>query len=191
MRFHTRLIERVLTSPTGGFAPATPDEPTVYGARRPGFPLRAASPEAVQRWIAAMRAAGVRRVVCLLPPPQLTGYDGLLERYGEAFGAGAVCWAPIADFHLAEPTTLIGQILPALFAADAAGERVVVHCSAGIGRTGHVLAAWLVSARGMTNEAAIAAVRRSGRNAREAGDPGLDALLDACRAAFAPERPQG
>lgn len=177
-----RRIERILTAPTGGFGPAMPGERTVYGARRPGFPLPQPSPASVRSWIAAVQEAGIRRVVCLLPPRQLAGYDGLLDVYRDAFGVEAVCWAPIADFQLADPATLIGTILPFLFAADALGERVVVHCSGGIGRTGHVLAAWLVSARGMTNADAIAAVRRTGRNPREARNPDLDALLDACRA---------
>ncbi|MEW6495955.1 MAG: protein phosphatase, partial [Cyanobacteriota bacterium] len=75
--------------------------------------------------------------------------------------------------------------------------KVVVHCSGGIGRTGHVLAAWLASARGFSNNAAIAAVRKTGRNPYEAAiaavlrarNPfqivaALDALLNDCRQSF-------
>jgi Predicted protein-tyrosine phosphatase len=47
-----------------------------------------------------------------------------------------------------------------LESANSKGERVVVHCSGGIGRTGQVLAAWLVSARGLSNKQAIAAVKK-------------------------------
>jgi protein-tyrosine phosphatase len=36
------------------------------------------------------------------------------------------------------------------------------------GRTGHILAVWLVSVRGLSNQAAIAAVKRTGRNPYEA-----------------------
>ncbi|GAB4443830.1 MAG: hypothetical protein OHK0015_44410 [Chloroflexi bacterium OHK40] len=175
-------LERMLTSPTKGFGPAVPGERTVYGARRPGFPLPRPSPAIVSSWILAVQAAEIRWVLCLLPPRQLRGYDGLLDAYRNVFGAEAVCWAPIADFQLADQATLTGTILPFLFAADGRGERVVVHCSGGIGRTGHVLAAWLVSARGLSNADAIEAVRRTGRNPREACDRNLDALLDACRA---------
>jgi hypothetical protein len=185
MALLSRLVERLLPPPMRGFDPAAAGEPLVFGARRPGFPLPSPSHAVVDRWVAAMQAAGVRRVVCLLPPRQLDRYDRLLDTYRAAFGPDAVCWAPIDDFHLADQPTLLNQLLPYLFAAQAARERVVVHCSGGVGRTGHVLAAWLVSARGLSNADAIAAVQRTGRNPRESRDPGLDALLDACRARFA------
>ena len=84
--------------------------------------------------------------------------------------------------------------VPFLAAADQLGEKVVVHCSGGIGRTGQVLAAWLVSGRGLSNSAAIAATRRTGRNPYEAAIAALvkgrnpwkvvgelNALLDDCR----------
>ena len=86
------------------------------------------------------------------------------------------------DFTLVDLPTLSEVILPFLAETERQRQRAVVHCSAGIGRTGHVLAAWLVAARGMTNGQAIAAVRATGRNPQEARDPRLGALLDACRA---------
>jgi protein-tyrosine phosphatase len=79
-----------------------------------------------------------------------------------------VCWAPIEDFHFADPTLLLQQILPFLAAANQNQEKVVVHCSGGIGRTGHVLAAWLIAGRGFARKAAIAAVKQTGRNPYEA-----------------------
>jgi hypothetical protein len=47
-----------------------------------------------------------------------------------------------------------------------------------------VLAAWLVVRYALSNAQAIAAVRCSGRNARESRDPRLDGLLDTCRQIF-------
>ena len=132
-----------------------------------------------------MRAQGITRVVCLLPPRQLAAYDDLLGTYRQQFGEHNVLWAPIADFHLAEERQLIEQILPFFAEAAQRQQKTVVHCSAGIGRTGHVLAAWLVSHRGMSNEEAIAAVKRQGRNAHESRDNTLSLLLDRCRAAYA------
>lgn len=48
--------------------------------------------------------------------------------------------------------------MSALKAAKAAGQKVVVHCWGGGGRTGLVLAAWLVQDRGLTAEDAADAV---------------------------------
>ncbi|HEY7984007.1 MAG TPA: dual specificity protein phosphatase family protein [Ktedonobacterales bacterium] len=132
-------------------------------------------------WLAFMRARGVRRVVCLLTPDQLSYYDDLLGQYRAQFGAERVRCAPIPDLYLADLPMLTDGILPFLAEADQTGEPVVVHCSAGIGRTGHVLAAWLAAGRGYSNAAAIAAVARGGRDAQESGDAELGALLDACR----------
>jgi Dual specificity phosphatase, catalytic domain len=63
---------------------------------------------------------------------------------------------------------LTQQILPFLADANQKGEKVVVHCYGGSGRTGHVLAAWLVYARGLSNQAAVEAVKQTGRNPYEA-----------------------
>lgn len=164
-----------------GFGPAAETEPTVFGAPRPGYPLHRVPPAPVAAWLAFMGAQQVRRVVCLLTPEQLAYYDDLPGCYRAHFGVERVRCAPIPDLYLADEATLTEGILPFLRDADRQGERTVVHCSAGIGRTGHVLAAWLVAGRGYSNQDAIAAVARSGRDARESGDPELDALLDACR----------
>jgi protein-tyrosine phosphatase len=178
------LIHR-LSHPARGFAPARIGEPTVFGARRPGFPFPVVSSTVVDLWIQFMQSQQIARVVCLLPQRQLARYTHLLDAYIRNFGTSNVCWAPIEDFKLADATALIDVILPFLAATDQHQERVVVHCSGGVGRTGHVLAAWLVSFRGMSNEQAIQAVRQTGRNPRESGDPRLDELLDRCRNVFA------
>lgn len=170
-----------LTNPARGFGAAAPNESIVYGARRPGFPFPSVATRTVTAWIDFMQAQQIAHVVCLLPLRQLTGYDDLLHTYRQRFGSSNVCWSPIDDFQLAEVTALTQVILPFLARAAQQQERVVVHCSGGIGRTGHVLAAWLVSFRGLSNEAAIETVRKMGRNPRESGSPRLDTLLDACR----------
>lgn len=166
------------------FGPASPDERMVFGARRPGH-----TRSQVQDWLAFMKGSGIQRVCCLLSQEQLDAYDNLLEAYRQAFGEERVCWAPIEDFHLADSDTLTGKILPFLLDADRAQERVVVHCAGGLGRTGHVLAAWLVCGRGFSVEEALAEVRKMGREPREAVECGkatedeLHALLRACRSA--------
>ncbi|MBD3885765.1 dual specificity protein phosphatase family protein [Phormidium tenue FACHB-886] len=170
------------------FAAASENEPTVFGSARPGY-----SDEQVSKWVEFMQNQDIKHVCCLLPETQLTRYSDLLEVYRQTFGISQVCWAPIEDFQFVRPEVLIHQILPFLVRADQCNQKVVVHCSGGIGRTGHVLAAWLIAGRGFTQQAAIAAVKQTGKNPYEAiiaapfkgRNPWkvaaeLNTLLDAC-----------
>jgi protein-tyrosine phosphatase len=143
-------------------APASVIEPIVFGAARPGYRI-----EEIERWIKFMQTVKIEYVCCLLSPSQLKSYPNLLEIYKQKFGVNRVCWAPIEDFQLADRQVLTQQILPFLSIANQNNARVVVHCSGGIGRTGHVLAAWLVAGRGLSNHAAITAVRKMGKNPYE------------------------
>ena len=145
------------------FAAASADESIIFGATCPGH-----SKGQVSQWIEFMSDRDIRRVCCLLTENQLDRYDNLLGSYRQAFGSERVCWAPIEDFSLVTPEILIDQILPFLAIADQQQKKVVVHCSGGIGRTGHILAAWLVAGRGFTRELAISAVQQTGRNPYEA-----------------------
>ncbi|MEG4535338.1 dual specificity protein phosphatase family protein [Microcoleus sp. D2_18a_D3] len=173
------------------FAAASENELIVFGAARPGY--RDAE---LARWIEFMQGHNIKQVCCLLDQTQLIRYSDLLGTYRKIFGCDRVCWAPIADFELVDRDILIDRILPFLESADSKGERVVVHCSGGIGRTGQVLAAWLVSGRGLSNKQAIAAVKKTGRNPYEAAIAAclkgrnpwlvveeLNAILDDCRLA--------
>jgi protein-tyrosine phosphatase len=145
------------------FAPAWKHETIVFGAARPGY-----SHKQVEDWIKFMKSQDIKRVCCLLTEKQLANYQHLLDTYQQEFGQQQVCWTPIEDFHLSDLETLTQKILPFLLAAQQQNQKVVVHCSGGIGRTGHILAAWLVSVRGFSNKDAISAVRRTGRNPYEA-----------------------
>jgi protein-tyrosine phosphatase len=145
------------------FAAAAANEPIVFGSARPGY-----TDEQVNEWIEFMQDQNIKRVCCLLPETQLTHYSNLLAIYRQTFGIDRVCWSPIEDFYLVKPEVFIHQILPFLRMANQCNEKVVVHCSGGIGRTGHILAAWLIAERGFSNEAAIAAVKQSGKNPYEA-----------------------
>ena len=145
------------------FAAASEHEPTVFGAARPGY-----NDAGVSQWIEWIKHQGIQRVCCLLASAQLKRYTNLLGDYRQNFGSDRVCWAPIEDFQLVERKVLVHQILPFLSTADRLQEKVVVHCSGGIGRTGQVLAAWLVCSRGFSVQGAIATVKRTGRNPYEA-----------------------
>jgi protein-tyrosine phosphatase len=172
------------------FSAASQSEPIVFGAAKPaGY-----SNENVAQWVEFMQREGIARVCCLLSAVQVKRYSALLKTYQAAFGHERVCWSPIEDFQLVSSDALMHKILLFLATADHHQEKTVVHCSGGVGRTGHVLAAWLVSGRGLSNQAAISAVRQMRRNPYEAVIVAplmgrlpwvvvaeLHALLDRCR----------
>jgi protein-tyrosine phosphatase len=136
----------------------------VYGAQRPGYPAQAIDATPVSAWISFMQRNGVYRVCCLLALKQLAYYRlDLLGTYREVFGESNVCHAAIEDYHLCDAVKLEDDILPFLLQSNQARIPVVVHGSGGSGRTGHVLAAWLVRHRGLSVDDALAAVVSTGR----------------------------
>ena len=143
------------------FGPAADGERFVFGSGRPGYRGQLVPEDEVEAWLDAMEERKIRRVVCLLDETQLTYYgslvEGLIARYREFFGSERVLHVPVRDFALITPGGLI-EVLAFLDAAVAADERVVVHCSGGSGRTGQVLAGWLVHSRGLGGAAALDAV---------------------------------
>lgn len=164
-----------------GFCAAFEKEKIVFGAQRLGYPLKNVEEDLVREWIDFMKNNGIRCVVCLLPQEQLEYYTSpLLDIYEEEFGRENVLWAPVEDFHLCDKESL-RKILHFLKDADDKEEKVVVHCSGGLGRTGHVLAAWLIFGRGFSIEDALSTVERTGRDPYEAvrcGNAEEDDLLD-------------
>ena len=144
------------------FAAASENETIVYGSAKPAY-----SDEKVLQWFEFILSQNIKRICCLLAPRQLNNYSNLIELYQKEFGLKQVCWAPIEDFNLVDKQLLIHEILPFLLISDCQNEKVVVHCSAGIGRTGQVLAAWLVYGRGFSNQEAISKVMRMKRNPYE------------------------
>lgn len=171
------------------FGPASPIEQIVFGAERPGYDSKYVALAEVQEWIAFMKQQGMKRICCLLPENQLKYYDdiNLLKLYCKEFGQDNICWADIEDFHLCDIDNLKEIIIPFLKESGIKGEKVVVHCSGGSGRTGHVLAAWLVYRHGFSINQALLTVKKMGRNPCEAVDcesatkDELCALLEACK----------
>ncbi|MEM3922023.1 MAG: dual specificity protein phosphatase family protein, partial [Nitrososphaerota archaeon] len=52
------------------------------------------------------------------------------------------------------------EIVDRVLALVSGGRRLLIHCAAGLGRTGTVLAAYLVASKGVSGEEAIKAVRK-------------------------------
>lgn len=145
------------------FSPACENESILFGAGKPGY-----SDKQISDWIDFMKHQEIKQICCLLDEKQLARYSNLLGRYQQEFGCDRICWTPIQDFQLCELEMLTQKILPFLIEAERLEEKVLVHCSGGFGRTGQILAAWLVSRRGLSNRDAIAAVKKMGRNPYEA-----------------------
>ncbi len=105
-------------------------------------------PQDVARRLGALLAAGFDAFIDLTEPGELPPYELYLP--------GHVRYArkPIPDHGVPDPPARMAEILAELDAALAQGRRVYVHCRAGIGRTGTVIACHL-AARGLDGEAAI------------------------------------
>lgn len=151
------------TSALFNFAPASPLDDIVHGSCRPGVGrVQSVPPESVEQWVSFMKQQQVSRVLVLLHADQLAYYrEDLLAHYRREFCE--VTWAPIPDFALPEPGVL-KTALAALGRAQTAREKIVVHCSAGMGRTGIVLAAWLITRHGVGAMEAAAMVVDHGRS---------------------------
>lgn len=154
------------------FSRAAPQEDVVYGACSPGWHSAVDRETAVDQWVETMRRHGIERVCCLMSGRQLGGSDSNLDLYRRAFGEANVLHAPVPDRHLVDPDRFSEEILPFLSDADSRNEPVVVHCLSGLGRTGQVLAAWLVAGRGYTPLEALETVRTTGRNPMDSVERG-------------------
>lgn len=150
------------------FAPARPGETIVHGACKPGY-----GNGQVERWLSFMKERGIGRVLCLLSQSQLEDYETpLIDSYRRFFGPGNTLWNPVQDFNLIPTSDMNGHIMPFLKESEALGIPVVVHCYAGMGRTGIVLAAWLSRARGLSPSDALQAVTAAGRKPMEVVEAG-------------------
>ncbi len=124
-------------------------------------------------FLASARAAGLTQVLCLTPRDELAR---LSPAYDAAIRAGDLPFAwrllPMADHALSADAQHYAEGIDALAIAVEAGAVVLLHCAAGIGRTG-TTAACLLKRLGLSTEAARQRVRQAGSSPESARQSGL------------------
>jgi len=117
--------------------------------------------------------AGLALVVCLTPRDELAE---LSPRYHSAVAQGAVAFrwmhVPMRNFGVPEDGAAFRRDVHGIAAALRHGDSVLLHCAAGIGRTGSA-AACVLKALGATTEEALERVRAAGSNPQNATQSGL------------------
>ena len=102
------------------------------------------------------------RVVCLAPLAEVKTKSPL---YAQAIEAARPSWKqemfPVADYGIPEDRDTFWHLAQRLATGLQSGERMLIHCGAGIGRTG-TLAICVLLALGVTADDARAAVEAAG-----------------------------
>ena len=111
---------------------------------RPGYPeSEGISKEAVDEWIENIRAMGVRSIICFLSDHQLAFYSdlpsGLIQYYRDA--GFDVAHIPEDDYK--SPPLSEEGVREAVASFERLQKPVLVHCSAGLARTGMAIDAIL------------------------------------------------
>ena len=113
---------------------------------RPGYPGREGiSKEVVDEWIENVRAMGVRSIICFLSDHQLAFYSdlpsGLIQYYRDA--DLEVAHIPEDDYK--SPPLSEEGVRESVAAFERLEKPVLVHCSAGLARTGMAIDAILIN----------------------------------------------
>ena len=124
-------------------------------------------------FVAEAQARGITRVVCLTPRHEVAS---LSPAYHAALTQDMLPFAwqslPMRDLGLAEQAQLFRDGIDAVAQAVRAGDAVLLHCAAGIGRTG-TAAACLLKHLGLPAGLALQRVREAGSSPESALQSGL------------------
>ncbi len=109
---------------------------------RPGYPSTSVSVDEVKKWVERVKTMGIRSVICLLTNDELSGHyaklpEGLLGWYRkEGFTVLHIpITDPAKDYKLGRQELSDG-LEPIWQAFQQSPKPVLVHCSAGLDRTG-------------------------------------------------------
>ena len=142
----------------------------------PGRVLLGPMPGRFETWLAfreEARSEGLQAVVCLAPRSELAelspDYHAALARGGLPFRWMNV---PMRNFGLPEDPAGFRRDIAAIAQQVRSGDVVLLHCAAGLGRTG-TAAACLLKALGLDAGEALQRVRDAGSNPQNAEQSGL------------------
>jgi protein-tyrosine phosphatase len=158
--------------------PVLPTSSRLWGAGRPSYPDEPPKAEAVEAGVRAWRESGVGLVLSLIEDWELPRRaPGLFEALARE--RIALRRYPIADFGVPREVPSFSHLLSEIGERLAAGDGVLVHCNAGLGRTAVVLAS-ILKAHGLAADP-VTELRRIYR-AKAMEEPGQEAFVRSLRA---------
>lgn len=150
--------------------------PVVLPPQVPGSLWLGSMPGRFETWSAfesQARRAGLALVVCLTPRSELAE---LSPAYHRAVAQGTVPFrwlnVPMPNFGVPEDPAAFRREVQQIAAALRQGDAVLLHCAAGLGRTGST-AACVLKALGLDSEEALQRVRDAGSNPQNARQSGV------------------